>query len=93
MCVTQCVCLFVCLCALNTSMISAGAAAALLLLPAAAATFLPPQGYEAVLKEVYSLPDTHDMPSAPALDAGQWVDTHFKEVRSNSPPPNLPCFT
>jgi hypothetical protein len=40
------------------------------------------QGYQELLESLVVLPESHaaDMPKAPMLDAGQWLDTHFKQV-------------
>lgn len=45
-------------------------------------TYADVQGYEQLLSSLVMLPGSHaqNMPKAPMLDAGQWVDTHFKQV-------------
>ncbi|KAF6262382.1 hypothetical protein COO60DRAFT_651604 [Scenedesmus sp. NREL 46B-D3] len=44
-------------------------------------TYKDVQGYQELLTSLVSLPESHaqDMPKAPMLDAGQWVDAHFKQ--------------
>ncbi|WIA18449.1 hypothetical protein OEZ85_009908 [Tetradesmus obliquus] len=44
-------------------------------------TYADVQGYEQLLSSLVMLPGSHaqNMPKAPMLDAGQWVDTHFKQ--------------
>jgi hypothetical protein len=37
-------------------------------------------GYHALLEQLAVTPQVYDLPKAPALDAGQWVNTHMKEV-------------
>jgi hypothetical protein len=54
-------------------------------------TFGDIQGYQELLESLVALPGSHaaDMPKAPMLDAGQWVDAHFKQVCARSLQPCL----
>lgn len=38
------------------------------------------QGYQEAMRSLALTTEDYEIPRTPALDAGQWVDTHFKEV-------------